>query len=49
MIQINDIQHEVDENFEEFQKLMQTLVGQHRDQLALMKGRVRAGRLPRAA
>ncbi len=35
----NDIQREVDENFEEFQRLMPALVGQHKDQFALMKGR----------
>ena len=32
-----DIQREVDDNYEEFKKLLPTIIGQHRDKFALMK------------
>jgi hypothetical protein len=36
---MTDIQREVDENYAEFLKLLPTIIGQHRDQYALMKNR----------
>jgi hypothetical protein len=39
MIEMTDIQREVDENYDEFRKLLPSIIGQHRDKYALMKNR----------
>ncbi len=38
-IQREAIQREVDENYDEFLKLLPSIIGQHRDKFALMKNR----------
>jgi hypothetical protein len=36
---MTDAQREVDENYDEFRKLLPAIIGQHRDKYALMKNR----------